>query len=332
MATIKDVARAAGVSTATVSRVLNNHGSVTTEARDRVNEAVRTLGYHPNSAARTLRSHEVSTLGLVIGDVLNPFFAELARAVEDEAREHGYYVIIGNADENPQCQDEYLDILLDRRVAGLLMCPTAEVSPRVGEAVRNGHSLVFLDRTIPELDIPTVRSENAQAVHELVRHLCSVGHHRIAIISGPDSLVTGQERLAAFREALRDNGCELPAEYLRIGDFQVESGVQAMRSLMELPAPPTAVFAADNLMALGALRSIRDQGLRISTDVGIASFDDLPWFELVDPPITAVQQRTEEIGRVAVRELIASLHGEQARSWKFPCRFVPRQSCGERHP
>lgn len=330
MSTIKDVARAAGVSTATVSRVLNEHPSVTPESRERVHDAVARLGYHPNSAARTLRSADVTTLGLVIGDVLNPFFAELARAVEDEARAHGYYVIIGNADESPDRQDEYLDILLDRRVAGLLMCPTAEVSPRVAEVVRNGRPLVFLDRVIAGLDVPAVRSETGPVVEDLVRHLTDLGHHRIAIISGPLSLVTGQDRLAALRGSLARAGLDLPENHVRIGDFQLASGARAMRELMALPHPPSVVFAADNLMALGALRAIRDQGLRPGADIGLVSFDDLPWFDFVDPPITAIRQQTEEMGRAAVRELIALMNGQPATSRMLPCQLVTRGSCGER--
>ncbi|GAB3212917.1 LacI family DNA-binding transcriptional regulator [Marinactinospora thermotolerans] len=330
MATIKDVARAAGVSTATVSRVLNDHPSVTAESRERVLAAVERLAYHPNAAARTLRSADVTTLGLVIGDVLNPFFTELARAVEDEARAHGYYVITGNADEDPRRQDEYLDILLEQRVAGLLLCPTDRVSPLVEEVVRRGRPIVLIDRSIDGLDLPVVRSDNATATRELVDHLVALGHRRIAIISGPTSLVTGRERLAAFRAALAAHGLEVADRDVRIGDFQTASGVAAMGELMERPDPPTAVFAADNLMALGALRWVRDRGLRPGSDIGLASFDDLPWFEFVDPPITAVRQQTEEMGRAAVRELIALLNGRPARSRTLPCQLVIRGSCGER--
>ncbi|PSK99065.1 LacI family transcriptional regulator [Murinocardiopsis flavida] len=332
MATIKDVARAAGLSTATVSRVLNDHPSVTAATRAAVQDAIQRLDYHPNSAARTLRSADVSTLGLVVGDVVNPFFSELARAVENEARAHGYYVVIGNADEDPDRQDEYLSILLDRRVAGLLLCPTAEVSPLVADVVRGGRPVVFVDREIDGLDVPVVRSDSRLPVTALVDHLVRLGHRDPAIISGPTGLSTGRERLAAFRDALATHGIGLPESRVRVGDFQMDSGVAAMRSLLDQPEPPTAVFAADNLMALGALRCVHERGLRLGTDIALASFDDLPWFEYVEPPITAIRQQTERIGRTAVRELVALLDGRPARSHALPCTLVTRASCGEPVP
>lgn len=332
MATIKDVARDAGLSTATVSRVLNDHPSVTAATRAAVRDAIQRLDYHPNSAARTLRSADVSTLGLVIGDVVNPFFSELARAVEDEARTLGYYVVIGNADEDPDRQDEYLSILLDRRVAGLLLCPTAEVSPLVEDVVRGGRPVVFVDREIEGLDVPVVRSDSRLPVTALIDHLVRLGHRDLAIISGPPGLSTGRERLGAFRDGLALHGIELPESRVRFGDFRMDSGVAAMRALLDLPEPPTAVFAADNLMALGALRCVRERGLRLGTDIALASFDDQPWFAYVEPPITAIRQQTDRIGRTAVRELVALMDGRRARSHALPCTLVTRESCGERTP
>lgn len=329
MATIKEVARDAGVSTATVSRVVNGTATVTPRSRDRVLAAVRRLDYRPNSAARTLRSDDVTTLGLVIGDILNPFFTELARGVEDEARAHGYYVIIGNASEDPGRQDEYLDILLERRVAGLLLCPTAQPSRQVDQVARQNLPLVCVDRDLGSLDVPVVRSDNEAATRALAGHLVGLGHRRIAIISGPTSVVTGRERTAVFRAALAGHGVELPENYVRVGDFRMDSGVRAMGSLMSQRTPPSVVFAADNLMALGAMTWIRAHGLRIPADVGVASFDDLPWFALVDPPITAIRQQAEQLGRAGVRELIALMSGEPAHSRSLPCELIPRGSCGE---
>ncbi|MER7204361.1 LacI family DNA-binding transcriptional regulator, partial [Streptomyces sp. NPDC000188] len=185
MASIKDVAAAAGVSVATVSRVLNSHPSVSPDARARVLGAVESLGYRPNAVARSLRTAQTRTLGLVISDVLNPYFTELARSVEEEARSLGYSVIIGNADEQPDIQDHHVRTLVDRRIDGLLVSPTDGGSPLMLEAARSGTPMVFVDRWIPGVDVPVVRSDGRTAVRDLVAHLHALGHRRLAIIAGP---------------------------------------------------------------------------------------------------------------------------------------------------
>ncbi|MFE7132639.1 LacI family DNA-binding transcriptional regulator [Streptomyces sp. NPDC057638] len=329
MASIKDVASRAGVSPATVSRVLNDHPSVSPGARARVRAAVEALDYRPNAVARSLRTDQTRTLGLVISDVLNPYFTALARAVEEEARALGYSVIIGNADERPDLQDHHIRTLLDRRIDGLLVSPTDGGSPVMREVVRAGVPMVFVDRWLPEIDVPVVRADGRDAVRELVAHLHRLGHHRLAIIQGPASTTTGSERLTAFRCALRSLGLPLPEEYIGQGDFQAESGRLAMERFLALPRPPEAVFAADNLMALGAWDAIRAHGLSVPGDIALAAFDDIPWFTHTDPPVTAIAQPTEELGRAAVRALVERIDGTAPRSVTFTARLVVRRSCGE---
>jgi LacI family transcriptional regulator len=329
MAGVKDVARLAGVSVATVSRVLNDSAAVTEETRARVLAAVAELGYRPNAVARSLRTDATRTIGLIIGDILNPFFTELARAVEDQARTLGYSVVIGNADERPDRQDHYVRTLLEQRVDGLLLCPTAEITPLVQDMVADGKPLVFLDRTLPGLEVPTVRADGAAAIGELVGHLSALGHRRIAFISGPALLSTGRERTAAFVDALGDHGLTVRDEYLEAGDFQVASGRASVARLLDLEEPPEVIVAGDNLMALGALDEIRKRGLRIPSDVGLASYDDLPWFTHVDPPLTAIAQPVQELGRRAVRALIDRVAGQQVESVVLSARLVVRRSCGE---
>ncbi|MEV6400167.1 LacI family DNA-binding transcriptional regulator [Streptomyces sp. NPDC051907] len=332
MASIKDVAAAAGVSVATVSRVLNNAASVSTEARARVLAAVEALGYRPNAVARSLRTDQTRTLGLVISDVLNPYFTELARSVEEEARERGYSVIIGNADERPELQDHHVRTLLDRRIDGLLLSPTDGASPLLLDAARAGTPMVFVDRWIPGVDVPVVRADGRAAVRDLVAHLYALGHRRLAIIAGPAATTTGSERVAAFREALREHGLALPEAYTGQGDFQADSGRRATERFLALPEPPEAVFAADNLMALGALDAIRAAGLRIPHDIALAAFDDIRWFAHTDPPITAISQPTGELGRAAVRALTDRIEGRLPQSVTLPARLVVRRSCGEQSP
>lgn len=327
--TMSDVAAEAGVSTATVSRVLTGAVAVAPATAAHVLKAVADLGYRPNAVARSLRVERTRTLGLVIGDVLNPFFTELSRAVEDAARERGYLLIVGNADEDARRQDNYVNILLDRRVDGLLVTPALGAASVLREAVRFGAAIVFVDRGIADIDAPIVRADGARAIDQLIGHLAALGHTRIALISGPRDLTTGAERLSAFRAALAARSLALPEGYLQFGDFRMESGTVAMQRLLELDPVPTAVFAADNLMALGAIRTLRRRGLRIGADIALASFDDLPWFDLLEPPMTAIAQPTAALGRAAVEAVLALLDGKRARSRTLPCRLVVRGSCGE---
>ncbi|MFJ4965196.1 LacI family DNA-binding transcriptional regulator [Streptomyces sp. NPDC088729] len=330
MAGIKDVAAEAGVSVATVSRVLNSHPSVSEDARTRVVAAVDALGYRPNAVARSLRTAQTRTLGLVISDVLNPYFTELARFVEEEARALGYSVIIGNADERPELQDHHMRTLIDRRIDGLLVSPADGGSPLMREIAHSGTPMVFVDRWIPGLDVPVVRADGTAAVQDLVAHLHGLGHRRLAIIAGPAATTTGDERVEAFRAALRELGLALPDAYIGQGDFQAASGRRATERFLELPEPPEVVFAADNLMALGALDAIRARGLRVPDDIGLAAFDDIPWFVHTAPPITAIAQPVADLARAAVRALADLIDGRAPLSVTLPARLVVRRSCGER--
>ncbi|WP_392871060.1 LacI family DNA-binding transcriptional regulator [Streptomyces sp. LN499] len=329
MAGIKDVAAEAGVSVATVSRVLNSHPSVSPDARARVLAAVDALGYRPNAVARSLRTDQTRTLGLIISDVLNPYFTALARAVEEEARALGYSVIIGNADERPELQDHHVRTLLDRRIDGLLVSPTDGGSPQILDAARGGTPMVFVDRWIPGVDVPVVRADGCPAVRDLVAHLHRLGHRRLAIIAGPAATTTGSERVEAFRDALGEHGLPLPDAYIGQGDFQADSGRRATERFLALPEPPDAVFAADNLMALGALDAIRAHGLRVPQDIALAAFDDIPWFVHTDPPITAIAQPTGDLGRAAVRALVDVIEGRPPQSVTLSASLVVRRSCGE---
>ncbi|PWI41833.1 LacI family DNA-binding transcriptional regulator [Streptomyces sp. ICBB 8177] len=330
MASIKDVASRAGVSVATVSRVLNEHPAVRPETRTRVLAAVTALGYRPNAVARSLRTDQTRALGLVISDVLNPFFTELARSVEDEARALGYSVVIGNADEQPELQDHHVRTLIDRRIDGLLVSPADGGSPMITETARAGGTpMVFVDRWIPGLDVPVVRTDGTAAVRDLVTHLHGLGHRRIAVIAGPAATTTGSERVEAFRQALAEYGLPLPREYVGQGDFQAASGRRVTAGFLDLAEPPEAIFATDNLMALGAMDEIRARGLRVPDDVALAAFDDIPWFLHTDPPVTAIAQPTGELGRAAVRALVDRIEGGAAESVTLAARLVVRGSCGE---
>ncbi|WP_432037949.1 LacI family DNA-binding transcriptional regulator [Streptomyces cucumeris] len=332
MPAIKDVAQRAGVSVATVSRVLNQHPSVRADTRERVLAAVADLGYRPNAVARSLRTDQTRALGLVISDVLNPFFTELARSVEDAARDLGYSVVIGNADERPELQDHHVRTLMDRRIDGLLVSPTDGGSPMMLDAARTGTPMVFVDRWIEDeglASVPVVRTDGRDAIRDLVAHLHALGHRRLAIIAGPAATTTGRERVDAFRAALREFGLALDDGHIGQGDFQADSGRRVTARFLDLPRPPDAIFAADNLMALGAMDEIRARGLAVPGDIALAAFDDIPWFVHTDPPITAIAQPTGELGHAAVRALVDLVEGRPAESVTLSARLVTRRSCGE---
>ncbi len=324
-----EVALRACVSTSTVSRVLTASSSVAAPTRERVLRAVRELNYRPNAVARSLRVERTHTLGLILGDVLNPFFTELSRAVEDAARRVGYSLIVGNADEDSEREDRYARVLLDRRVDGLLVSPAAHVSPALNQALQFGVPIVLVDRGLDGAAAPTIRADGRPAIDDLIAHLVGLGHERIAIVSGPRSIATGAERLDAFEASLARRDLALPASYVELGDFRAESGERAMERLLRLARPPSAVFVADNLMTLGALRAIRRHRLRVGVDIALASFDDIPWFDVFDPPMTAIAQPTADIGAAAVAAVLALIAGEPVPTVDLRCRLIVRASCGE---
>ncbi|MEV0373185.1 LacI family DNA-binding transcriptional regulator [Streptomyces sp. NPDC050636] len=342
MANIKDVAERAGVSVATVSRVLNGRSPVA-ETRERVLAAVRELGYRPNNVARALRTARTGALGLIISDLTNPFFTELADAVEDEARSLGYSLVIGNAGERPDQQDDYIRTLLDRRIDGLLVSSAGTGSAMLSEAVASGTPLVLLDRTVPGIDAPCVRADGRAALTDLAAHLAALGRRRPAIIVAPAGTPTGDERLDLFRTALAAHGIALPDERSKMGappdgvwgrvgatlDLQHTGGRRVMSDFLDLAEPPDAVLATDNLMALGAMDELRARGLRVPDDVALVVYDDVPWFTHTDPPLTAIAQPTRDLGRAAVHTLLECVEGRRPESVLLPARLVPRRSCGE---
>jgi LacI family transcriptional regulator len=280
-----------------VSRPFSGAQFVGSEVRERIEASADRLGYRPNAVARPLRMESTRTLGLVIPNVMNPFFTAVARAVEDAAAEHGYSLVVGNTDEDPEKEVRYLDVLLQNRVAGLVVSSARAASRLLSEVERAGIALVFVDRYVEGVGVPVVRADGRAAVDRLVGYLLDLNHERLAIISGPPETVSGGERLEAFVEGATSRGVRVPDEYVRIGDFR-RSGKRAMRELLGLEEPPTAVFAANNLMAMGALQALEEAGMRISENIPFASFDDVSWFPLLNPPVTVIAQPVGELGAV----------------------------------
>lgn len=323
--TIKNVADMAGVSVATASRVLSGHPSTSEEARAAVSNAANTLGFRPNAQARSLRKTSTQTIGLVLPDVRNPFFADLAHAVEQRARDFKYLTLFGNANEDAEQQDRYFDIMLTQRVDGLIAAPQGDIAD-LQAVLDSGVPTVFVDRVIPGTAVPSVTPDNTTGIQEAVRHLTNLGHRRIGYIAGPQSTSTGRERLAAFQDALADTNADDDAGLIFFGDFQSASGAAGAHHLLELPQPPTALLAADSLMSIGAIGVCNERGLAIGTDLAFVAYDDIEAFTLINPALTVIAHDVDAMGRLAVDLLTQVIAGETPDSVILPSRLIVRGS------
>jgi LacI family transcriptional regulator len=327
---MRDVANLAGVSTATVSRVLNNQSHISEGTRSKVISAIEQLDYQLNRVARQLRLERTQILGLIISDIANPFFTSVVRGIEDAAYEHGYSLLLCNSDEHLAKEELYIRILLGEKVAGVIISPTDENSTAARALIESRVPVVAMDRRLRHLDVDTVIVDNAQGAYDAVAHLIGLGHSRIALIGGPIQITTARERQEGYKQALQDHGLQTDETLIRRGDFKQESGYVAATELLALDDPPTAIFAANNLMTLGALNAIHEQRLNIPTDVAIVGFDDMPWAPSLDPPLTTISQPTYDMGRTTA-ELLLSKIAESARDTmeiKLQPSLIVRKSCG----
>lgn len=300
---IKDVARHAGVSSATVSRVLTDKPYVRDEVRRRVLEAVDDLGYRPDRVARSLRSRQSSVLGLIISDIENPFWTAMVRAVEDVASQHGYAVFLCNSDEDPGKERLYVDLLLDEKVAGVVLTPALESVVSCDALLEAGIPVVAVDRRMTGVEIDTVLTDNIEASRALVTYLIERGHRRIGAALSNLGITTGRERYQGYQEALAAAGIPLDAALVRTsGPFEAE-GYRMVADLLDGAEPPEALFTGSQLLTRGALRAIYDRGLSIPGDIALASFDDPGWTAIdLDVPVAA--QPTYAIGEAAARALL----------------------------
>jgi LacI family transcriptional regulator len=331
MSTIRDVARHAGVSTMTVSRVLNNSGYVSVEARERVEAAIAELGYVPNSLARSLRSKQTRTVALVFTDVTNPFFTTLARGAEDAASHHDFNVILCNTDESEAKQDRYLAVLLQKRVDGILLVPARSRSEPVMLIQRQGVPVVVMDRRVPAAQVDVVRCDSERGAYEMTRYLMDLGHRHIALLTGPEGVSTARDRVLGYLRALSEDGQPIEDAMVVYGDFTQASGYDMAQQVLGLPLPPTALFAANNFIAAGAFRALSDAGLEVPTDVSIVTFDDLPAAWAYEPFMTVVEQPAYDMGYQATELLFARLSGQAPDACQeviLPTRIIVRHSSG----
>lgn len=332
MKNLKDVAKQAGVSIATVSRVINNPDAVNVATRRKVEKAIKQLNFRPSRVAQRLRSREggSKTIGLVLPDILNPFYVDVLRGVEDYAYANGYAVITCNFAQDEARENLYLDILRSESVDGMVVAPVHGRDQKVVQLVKAGIPIVCVDRGLTGADADVVLVDNRKGAYDAVSHLIGLGHKRIAFISGLPQIPTSGERLAGYKEALQKHAIPVAGELIKYGDSKHESGLKLSEELLRGPHPPTALFTGNNLITLGALETIHKNGLHIPGDIAIVGFDDMYWSISLNPPLTAVRQPGYDMGQRAA-ELLLQRIKHPARSTVrvvFDAELKIRKSCG----
>jgi LacI family transcriptional regulator len=305
MVKLTDVAHHAGVSAGTVSRVLSGEPSVSPALVEAVQKAIADLGYRPNKLARGLRRQRTQTLGFVVPDITNPFFAELALSVEVAAADRGYNLFLGNSRNSTETEWEYLQNLLDHQVDGLIVVPAEET--RGLPLALHTTPVVVLDREIQDSHVDFVGVDHHDGAREAVRYLAGLGHRVIACIAAPEGLGVGDQRYAGYAEVaapLIEEAGLSPEDYVARGDFSFEAGVEAARSLLDQNPPPTAIFASNDQQAIGAIRHCESAGLTVPGDVSVVGFDDIPLATRITPTLTTVRQPIDLIGARAVEYVL----------------------------
>ncbi len=322
MTTIKEVAQLAGVSISTVSHVINDTRFVSSDRRERVEQAMRDVGYMPNGVARTLRSGKSHTIGLMLPDSSNPYFAEIARGIQNAAFNMGYGVLVCNTDDELEKEALYGTLLIEKQVDGVILIAAGASGAHIRALQKRGIPISVVDRDSPEADVDSVQIDNRAGGRMAAQHLLDLGHRRIGCIAGRLEVYPSYDRVDGYWDALQTAG--MPAEGALVvnSTFRAEGGYEAMCHLMALPQPPTAVFVCNDMMAVGATGALAHLGLRCPNDVSIVGFDDIQLVQYSNPPLTTVAQPKLEMGRQA-----AQLLTERMQNPELPIRHVLLDAC-----
>lgn len=328
--TMKDVADYAGVSTATVSRVLTGKDSVTPQLQRKVEEAIKALGYRPNRAARELRIGAVLKIGVVLSDIQNPFFTSCLAGVESILQTSDYVLLLGNSNEDPDIEEMHLTSLVAEGVGGIILAMTGHNENIYRKIIEQDIPIVAIDRELPLIAVDTVTIDNVTSSRQATEHLIRLGHTRIALISGPSHVPTAENRLRGYREALAGYNIPFNPSLVVDGRFQQSGGREAMEYLLDLPEPPTAVLIANNLMTLGALQTIHQRNVSIPDELAMIGFDDTPWNIALQTPLTVVAQPTFQLGEIAARMLIDRIKNPNLPRQRImlDAELIIRESCG----
>jgi LacI family transcriptional regulator len=330
--TIRDVAKRAGVAPVTVSRVINNSGIVSPETRECVETAIEELGYVPNMLGPSLRSQQTMTLALVVTDITNPFWTTVTRGVVDIAQNSGYTTILCNTDESEEKQAQYLQMLLRRRIDGILLVPASSSPDPIQLIQKQGITVVVLDRKVSDVDVDIIRADSEKGAYQLTKHLLNLGHKQIAMLAGPRSVSTAIDRVNGFSRAFNEFGLELFDTQVLWGNFTQESGYKLAKTSLEMSPKPTALFASNKFVAIGAQRALREMNYRVPEDIAIVAVDEIPPAFTIEPFLTVAKQPAREMGKQAARLLLERIKGDAGSSCKqivLPTEMIIRTSSGE---
>ena len=327
MATLNDVAAEAGVSPTAVSRYLNNRIDLPQATRDRIDAAIAKLDYRPNLLARRLSTGKSEAIALVTPDIANPFFAELAAAVEREAHASGYSVYITSTGGHADAEINAIRRMADSHVDGLIMTTNRVDDGSLAGLLAGRENVVLLDEDIDGVSVPRVFVDNAEGAYLGAKHLIEMGHEDIALIGGPHRLMSVNERLAGFTRAMEEAGLPVRPGWVLLGDYTRDYGAAAASVLLDAVDPPTAILACSDYIAIGVLQVVREHGLSIPDDISLVGFDDMAFAALVDPALTTIRQPVAAMGELAVKHLLALLEGQTPPAeTRLPVELVTRQS------
>ncbi|MFC3884457.1 LacI family DNA-binding transcriptional regulator [Bacillus songklensis] len=331
MVRIKDVAKKANVSTATVSRVLSKPDTVKEETIEKVREAIRELNYQPNVLARQLRRSETKTILVVVPDITNTFFSKVLRGIESVAVANGYQVLLVDAGNGVEDENGYLNILRQKKADGLVLL-TARMESKIVEDMALEYPVVLACEYIEGSNIPTVSIDNVSGARKATEHLINLGHKRIGFISGPLGGVLGQDRLKGYCQAMAQYNLMVEPILVQEGDFSYESGFNMMMKFLALNNPPTAVFVANDEMAFGVLKAAKSKGLRVPHDLSVMGFDDIKFSSIIEPALTTIEQPAFEIGTKAMELLLRLMNKEEVEKNQYILedRLIIRDSCSKR--
>jgi LacI family transcriptional regulator len=330
--TLRDVAKEAGVSLSVAARAMGNYGYISKKAKDRVLKAAKRMVYQPNVIARSLKTNQTRTIGVIITDITNSFCTTVARAIEDATLENEYSVILCNSDEDSTKEERYLKILFEKKVDGLIIEVSSDSNRYLKRLIKNGLPVILLDRRVDDIQTTQVVLDNEGAACEAVNHLMGLGHQRIGIINGPPGVRTSEERFEGYKKALQERGIEMVPELVKYGNFEMEEAKKCTYEFLSTESPPTALFVTNNAMTTGALLALHENRVKIPDQMAIVGFDDPEWAPLVKPPLTAVRQPTYSIGILACQALLQKIKKRKIRHEEIVVKpkLIIRESCGAR--
>ncbi len=328
--TIHDVAKLAGVSLSTVSRVLNDYDSVNPQTRENVEAAIRESGYEKTKSESAKGNGAAKTIGLIIPDILNPFFPLLIKGVEQVSRIHGYSLMLCDSENDPALEQQHLDMLSQRGVAGMLLIPASSKTPHAQKLIKQGKPFVFLDRFVVIEGASYVTSDNAEGAYQAVKYLLKLGHQRIVLLTGPRDLSTEQARMQGYQQAVAEEGIASRKELIITGNYSLDEAYQETSKLIQKQIEFTAIFATDDIMAFGAKRALEEHGLEIPADVSLVGYDDIRFSSII--ALTTVSQPTYEMGRNAVVLLLDLINARITTPQHIVLRpsMIIRGSCQRR--